>query len=141
MINKPCSKKHFKRLANSFERIAKSQIKSNKHLDKYHDLIESLIDGNLISESPYDRIIELLIKNYNMHPYKTMSMYDDVMTHRLVNKFWVGYTMEDKYGKRIHKSDISNESYMVFKIYMQIGHYKKRRIARWKVKMDWYKNN
>jgi len=131
-----CSSAHFNRLLKSFNRIGISQIELNKHLDKYSTLIFMLINHGTIT-TPLEDMLKKLGKIFKQHPFKSHSCLDDVMCHTLVNKFWVSYTIENNNKKRHMKSVDYTDCYIVFKIYMQIGFFRKKRIARWAVKVDW----
>jgi len=131
----PCSYQHFSRLLKSFKRIGENQIKEDTHLSKYSSLIYRFLDSSTRT-SPFELLLLDLGRIQKQHPYKTHSCLNDIMCHRLDNKFWVSYTYEDGNKKRLWNHDYS-DCYIVFKVYMQIGNYRKKRISRWSIKVDW----
>lgn len=129
-----CSDKHFSRLLITFKKIAIKQ--AGNHISLNNNLIASYImydDGRL-----FDFDCNLLEKKFRFNPYKTHSCIDDTIMHPLVNKFWVSYTVEDTNNKRCKKTDSFNDKNLVFRLYLKIGNYRKKRIARWIVPMNWH---
>ena len=134
-----CSDKHFSRLLRSFRKIIIRQIDDNICLNKNKELLNliySYFDSNAIECNS-----ELLERKFRKNPHKTHSCIDDTIMHPLINKFWLSYTVEDSNHKRCKKTDDFNNKFLVFKLYLQVGNYRKKRIARWIVPMEWHCNN
>jgi len=142
---KICSEKHFKYLLKSFSKYFKNEIDKNVHLMNFkYSFDQFFYDPEGISN--FSLILLKLLLKFKCNPYKTCSkiyineIYDS-------NNFWIikdmhlwfSYTIENKNNQRIKNKEINNNSFIVFKVYMKIDNNRKRRIFRWKLKMDWIK--
>jgi len=139
-----CSDKHFSRLLKSFQKKAYNQIYDNKDIRNHKNLFDlivcyfSNVDKRKYTVYSYD--LKLLEYKFKSNPFKTHSCIDDTIMHPLVNKFWVSYTVEDTNHKRCKKNDSFIDKKLVFRLYLKIGNYRKKRIARWIVPMEWHNN-
>lgn len=124
------SNEHFLRLLNKFEKISCRVISDYKD-DKYFELYRDFVFNNKGCESPLKNILNELFKNYKSNYYKTKSCLTDVLMNYYVNEFFVSYTFEDEYGKRSYFPN-----FIVFRIYVKIGNYRKKRLVKWRVPIN-----
>lgn len=128
---KVCSNDHFLKLLKQFKKISNRVILDHKD-SKYYKLLCDFAFGDFMNKSPFDYILLDLFKNFKANPIKTMSGLTDEMCSEYMNKFYVTYTFQDDLGKR------SNEpKFIVFRIYVKIGYFRKKRLVKWSVPIIW----
>lgn len=135
-----CSVKHFERMLIYFKKTAIKQMLNNPHINiKYHDIINSFILTETLNDdksSQIDDCLESLLKTFKHNPYKSHSGFQKKDLMYTINSFWVTYTYETYDNKRIKNNDYSN-CYICFRIFMKIDSHRKKRVAIWKVKVNW----
>lgn len=121
-MNKPiCSNKRFEQTIKSFKKYANKQIENNPHV----------INKTWFHYHSFDIQLRKLLNSFKSNPYKTKSGYRVRFSNGV--SFWISYTVEHnnvRYFGRDFKDKI-----LAFKIHMQIGNFRKERIACWKVKL------
>lgn len=128
---KVCSNDHFFKLLKQFKKISCRVILDHKD-SKYYKLLGDFAFGDFMNKSPFDHILDDLFKNFKANPIKTNSGITDEMCSEYMNKFYVTYTFQDDLGKR------SNEpKFIVFRIYVKIGYFRKKRLVKWSVPIIW----
>lgn len=138
-MNPICSNKHFERLLISFGKIAEKQMGNNRHIERNAKLFSEFLDGKPqeFSPSPFDYLRHDLLNKFKRNPYKTHSCLDDVMFSEINHKFWISYTVEDENKQRTRTKNFSGK-FLVFKVYLRIGNYRKNRIVRWSIPITWH---
>ena len=127
-MSKPiCSNKTFERMAKSFKKYANKQMEKNP----YYVLEIFRAGGKSFDDSAFNYQVNKLIKRFKSSPYKTKSGYR--VEYNEV-RFWVSYTVEDN-GVRYFGRDFGDKM-LAFKVHMQIGNHRKKRIACWKVQLQ-----
>jgi hypothetical protein len=143
---KICSEKHFKHLLISFDKYFKNEINKNVRLNLFKDSFEYLFyDPETISK--FELIKRKILLKFKNNPYKTCSKFvhkdrfiiNNVWSDIRDVNLWFSYSIENENNKRIKNFEINNNSFIVFKVYMKIENGRKRRIFRWKIKMNWIK--
>ena len=127
------SNKHFERLLKQFKKISLEQIKNNKYLSRTDKNI--LLAYFSYLRPPYDVVSNILINKFKQNKYKTHSSIDDVVFSPHINRIWLSYTIEDN-NKRYKGKDFKNKT-LTFKIHYRFGFYRKKRVACWKVLINW----
>ena len=136
MATKPiCSIKHFKRMLNSFRKIALKQINNNPNSSKSFSDCYAVLDEGAEEKSPLDYLCDKLLLRFKMNPLKTHSCFCKSVDWNY-NKLWASYTVEDEDKRRIKDRNFTNKN-LVFKVYVKIDVHGKRRIARWTVPITW----
>lgn len=126
-MSKPiCSNKTFEGMAKSFKKYANKQMEKNSYY-----VVKYFRAGEWFDDSAFDYQVNKLIKRFKSNPYKTKSGYR--VEYNEV-RFWVSYTVEDN-GIRYFGRDFRNKV-LAFKVHMQIGNHRKKRIACWKVQLQ-----
>jgi|LSQX01.2.fsa_nt_gb hypothetical protein len=128
-MNKPiCSIKRFERMCVCFKKYAQNQIERNPHTNK----IPFLFYGDLGFFNVFDKSMNKIINKFKSNRYKTKSA---IVSDIFSSYYWLSYTIENDLGKRYYGKDFSDK-FIVFKIHVKVGNYRKKRIAYWKVKLN-----
>lgn len=125
--NKICSNGHFLKLLKQFKKISCRVMLDHKD-SKYYKLLCDFTFGNFINKSPLDYILDDLFINFKANSLKSKSGITDEMCSEYINKFYVTYTFQNDLGERS-----SNPKFIVFRIYVKIGHFRKKRLVKWAV--------
>jgi len=145
---KICSVSHFERLCKSFWKNSFNFTQNESRLSVYKGSFRDFYYG--YPESYYgnfDLLLNKLKNTFKHNPYKTSSKYNieeyfyinnDLLQGARLIKFWISYTIEDENCKRV-KDNNFKDKFIVFKIYTKVENHRKKRLYRWKVKMDWIK--
>jgi hypothetical protein len=128
---KVCSNDHFLKLLKQFKKISCRVIVDHKD-SKYYKLLCDFAFGDFMNKSPLNHILDDLFKNFKAKPIKTKSGIIDEMCSEYMNKFYVTYTFQNDQGKRS-----INPSFIVFRIYIKIGYFRKKRLVKWSVPIIW----
>lgn len=139
-MKKPiCSIKHFNRLIKKFKKnvYLNFSIKFIEDESKL-DVIMSNAFGRYdeLNSNDFNYYTEALLETFKRNPFKTHSCFKFDVDH-VDSKMWVSYTVEDVNKKRV--KDITNNCFLVFKIYVKTENYRKKRVYRWSVPMTWHK--
>ena len=131
-----CSIDHFKRLQKFFRKITYKQISQPPKFQEQK--LKQLVLYNFW-ESDLSALDAKLLKGFKNNPYKTKSGFSETILSKHYEKsiiWYVSYTVE----KNSRRTAVSEDTYLVYKIYMKVGNGQKHRVVRCKVKMDWLVN-
>ena len=131
-----CSIDHFKRLQKFFRKVAMKQITTNP---KFQEQKLKQLVLSTFWENDLPKLDAKLLKVFKCNPYKTKSGFTEKTTSLIYDHpitWYVSYTVENNFKR----TSVSEEAYLVYRIYMKIGNGQKRRVIRIKVQMDWLIN-
>jgi hypothetical protein len=145
-----CSIPHFERLCKSFSKNFLKHITNESFKNTFKESLGIFYYGDYESyQGKFFDSLDNIKKSFNRNQHKTCigfivedrfyvnyNMYDggkDV-------KIKVSYTVEDENCKRVKNNNFKNK-FIVFRVYMKVENHPKKRLYRWKVKMDWIKDD
>jgi hypothetical protein len=142
-----CSTAHFDRLCKSFSKNFLKYITHESFTNVFKEPLKEFYYGDTDSyQGEFFNLLNDIRKSFNRNQYKTCVGFS------IENRFYiaynefnvkdvkikVSYTIEDENCKRV-KDNNFKDKFIVFKVYMKVENHPKKRLYRWKVKMDWIK--
>jgi len=153
--NRICSDRHFRSLIKSFTKkfiaytYSLKEDNANKFLKQFQSEFHH-IWWDPEGQGNFEWIMYKVLKEFKHSPFNKNKCFftlnenwhkedDTCYKNHYDTTIWIGYSVEDKDHKVIRNNDYQN-NYIVFKVYVKIGYYKKKLVYKFPIKINWIKS-